>query len=195
MISTVVICNILAGQVSSFNSKRVQWVKMFTTRPDNLSSTPDGRRRLILNSCPLTYIDTHIHTQHTLENAMKKKLKSQADMVLVFQAKDRKIRSFRRVKTNLKMEPNRNKTYLQTAAHTFNSSTLDAEAGESLGVQGQPDLHSEVRTSRGYTWNFAKNTKTKTKQITSSYKNTLFNLKTLTVFMNFLSWKIWTLFF
>lgn len=35
-------------------------------------------------------------------------------------------------------------------AHTFNSSTREAEADVPLLVQGQPDLHSEVQDSTGF---------------------------------------------
>jgi hypothetical protein len=35
--------------------------------------------------------------------------------------------------------------------HTFNPSTWEAEAGRSLGVQGQPVLQSEFQDSQGYT--------------------------------------------
>ena len=34
-------------------------------------------------------------------------------------------------------------------AHTFNPSTLEAEAGGSLWVQGQPGLHSEFQEESG----------------------------------------------
>lgn len=32
-------------------------------------------------------------------------------------------------------------------AHTWDPSTQEAKAGESLGVQGQPDLHNEFQNS------------------------------------------------
>jgi hypothetical protein len=35
--------------------------------------------------------------------------------------------------------------------YTFNSITQEAEAGGSLGVQGQPGLQSEFQDSYGYT--------------------------------------------
>ena len=50
--------------------------------------------------------------------------------------------------------------------HAFNPSTLEAEAGESLWVQGQPGLHSEFQDSLGYTEKpclKTKQNKTKTK--------------------------------
>ena len=35
-------------------------------------------------------------------------------------------------------------------AHTFNSSTQEAVAGESLWIQGQPGLQSKFQDRRGY---------------------------------------------
>lgn len=34
--------------------------------------------------------------------------------------------------------------------HTFDYNIQKAEAGGSLGVQGQPGLHNEVQASQGY---------------------------------------------
>jgi hypothetical protein len=36
-------------------------------------------------------------------------------------------------------------------AHSFNSSTWEAEAEGSLWIQGQPDLHNEFKDSQDYT--------------------------------------------
>lgn len=35
-------------------------------------------------------------------------------------------------------------------AHTFNPSIMEAEAGRSLGLQGQPGLWSKLQDSQGY---------------------------------------------
>ena len=43
------------------------------------------------------------------------------------------------------------KQRLGVGDHTFNPNTQEAEAGQSLGVQGQPGLHSEFQDSQGYT--------------------------------------------
>jgi hypothetical protein len=40
--------------------------------------------------------------------------------------------------------------YSQVVAHTFNPSTLKAEAVD-LGIRSQPVLHSEFQVSQGYT--------------------------------------------
>jgi hypothetical protein len=39
---------------------------------------------------------------------------------------------------------------LGMAVHTFNTSTREAEAGESLEVEGQPGLQSKFQNTQGY---------------------------------------------
>ena len=55
--------------------------------------------------------------------------------------------------------------------HAFTPTTREAEAGESLGVQGQPGLQSEFQDSKGYTEKRSRKPKKK-KNVTTSTTTT-----------------------